>query len=116
MKSKIYAESPSEQNESTSSTKKLNENLSQLSILKQGAVTEITMGDRTFQVTDPKRIEQSIVYIERHEEALFLLRQRLKEQSTVINNLRNDVETLKQEVQRLKEITNGYGSREYTGY
>lgn len=119
MKSRIYDEPKLTEEEkaiSASEALKLKENKSQLSILRQGSVTEITMGDRTFQVTDPKRIEQAISFIGQHEEALFNLRQRVKEQTTIINLMVNDIATLKQEVQRLKEITNGYGSQQLSNY
>lgn len=89
---------------------------SKLQMLQRGSVTEITMGDRTFQVTDPKRIEQTISVLQHHEEALFTLRQRVKEHHTAINALIIEVEKLKNEVQRLKEITNGFGSNELSNY
>ena len=89
---------------------------SKLSILERGSVTEITLGGRTFQITDPKRIEQTFSVLQHHEESLHLLRQRVKEQSSAINQLINEVTTLKNEVQRLKEITNGYGSQELSNY
>jgi hypothetical protein len=119
MKSRIYSEpelTEEEQEELAKEKLKVTENVSQLSILRQGSVTEITMGDRTFQVTDPKRIEHAISFIGQHEEAIFNLRQRVKEQTTIINLMVNDIATLKQEVQRLKEITNGYGSQEFSNY
>jgi len=89
---------------------------SKLQMLQRGSVTEITMGDKTFQVTDPKKIEQTITVLKTHDEAIFTLRQRVKEQTSVINQLLQDVNTLKNEVQRLKEITNGYGSQEFSNY
>lgn len=119
MKSRIYSEpelTEEEKPEIALEKEKLKENASQLSILRQGTVTEITMGDRTFQVTDPKRIEQAITFIGQHEEALFTLRQRIKEQTSILKIMANDIATLKQEVQRLKEITNGYGSQEFSNY
>lgn len=89
---------------------------SKLSMIQRGSVTEITLGDRTFQVTDPKRMEQTISVLKHQEEAIQILRSRVKEQHTAINILIQEVNTLKNEVQRLKEITNGYGSQEFSNY
>lgn len=89
---------------------------SKLNMVQRGSVTEITLGGRTFQVSDPKRIEQTVTILKNHEEAMHTMKQRLKEQHNAIGILVQEVNTLKQEVQRLKEITNGYGSQEYTGY
>lgn len=110
MKEHMYGQS----SEDEPNNKKITENTA-LPFVKRGSVTEITIGDSTFPVVDPKKLEQLVVIIRRHDESLFLLRQRLKEQSTTINKLIQIVNTLEQDVQRLKEITNGYGSQEYTG-
>lgn len=89
---------------------------SKLGMLQRGSVTEITLGDRTFQITDPKRIEQTISVLKHHDEALHILRSRLKEHHSVLGQLIQEINTLKNEVQRLKEITNGYGSQEFSNY
>ncbi|AMM43850.1 virion structural protein [Pectobacterium phage vB_PcaM_CBB] len=89
---------------------------SKLSMIQRGSVTEITMGDRTFQVTDPKRMEQTISVLKHQEEAIQNLRARMKEHHNAISVLVQEIQTLKNEVQRLKEITNGYGSQEFSNY
>jgi cell shape-determining protein MreC len=89
---------------------------SKLNMVQRGSVTEITLGGRTFQVSDPKRIEQTVTILKNHEEAMHTMRQRLKEQHNAIAVLLQEIQTLKNDVQRLKEITNGYGSQEYNGY
>lgn len=89
---------------------------SKLSMIQRGSVTEITMGDRTFQVTDPKRMEQTISVLKHQEEAIQNLRSRMKEHHNAISVLVQEIQTLKNEVQRLKEITNGYGSQEFSNY
>ncbi|AQW88809.1 putative structural protein [Erwinia phage pEa_SNUABM_50] len=116
MKSKIYAEQELT-DEEKKQKEELKEDAKQLSVLRQGTVTEITMGGQTFQVSDPKRIEQAISFLERHEESLFTLRQRIKEQNKAINVLIQEIEKLKADVQRLKEESNnGFGSQEYSNY
>lgn len=116
MKSKMYAEEKLN-DEKKQQTDELKEGVKPLSILRQGAVTEITMGGQTFQVSDPKRIEQAISFLERHEESLFTLRQRIKDQNKALNVLIQEIEKLKADVQRLKEESNnGFGSQEYSGY
>ncbi|SOK58556.1 hypothetical protein [Yersinia phage fHe-Yen9-04] len=116
MKSKIYSEQELT-TEELAKKEELKEDSKQLSILRQGSVTEITMSGKTFQVSDPKRIEHAIIILERHEEVLFTLRQRIKEQTQSINILLNEIEKLKSDVQRLKEESNnGFGSQEYTNY
>lgn len=89
---------------------------SKLSMIQRGSVTEITMGDRTFQVTDPRRMEQTISVLKHQEDAIIALNRRVKEQHNAIGILVQEIQTLKNEVQRLKEITNGYGSQEFSNY
>lgn len=89
---------------------------SKLGMIQRGSVTEITLGDRTFQVTDPKRIEQTISVLKHQEEAIHTMRTRLKEHHNAIGVLVQEIQTLKNEVQRLKEITNGYGSQQFSNY
>lgn len=113
MKDIIYRDYE-ENDEENKNKKKINENYQQLNLLRQGTVTEITIGDKVFQVTDPKRIEMAIKCLEQHEESLFKLRQRVKEQSTVINALQYEINAMKGDIQFLREnlYGNSYGSRE----
>lgn len=88
---------------------------SKLTMLQRGSVTEITLGGRTFQISDPKKIEHAISILKHQEEAISNLRVKIKEHSTAIGQLVREIQNLKNEVQRLKEITNGYGSQEFNG-
>jgi hypothetical protein len=89
---------------------------SKLDILQRGSVTEITLGNRKFQISDPAKLERVAMILKGHEDMLSTMRNRIKEQHNAISVLISEVQTLKNEVQRLKEITNGYGSQEYSGY
>lgn len=89
---------------------------SKLDIIQRGSVTEITLGNRKFQVSDPAKLERVISILKGQEDAISTMRQRMKEQHNALAVLVQEVQTLKNEVQRLKEITNGYGSQEYSGY
>ena len=84
-----------------------------LSVLKSGSVTEITLGDKKFEVIDPNRIEQSLKLISQMNESLYSLRQRIKELSQSNNQLVEEINKLKSEVQKLKDNSNNYGSSEY---
>ncbi len=115
MKKTMYNTVQNEQPKTAlNSIKAVNE--SKVDIIQRGTVTEITMGGRTFQVSDPKRIEQTVTVLKSHDEALHQLRQRIKEHTTVINQMQQTINTLSTEVQRLKEITNGYGSQQISNY
>ncbi|AFC21731.1 virion structural protein [Cronobacter phage vB_CsaM_GAP32] len=116
MKHGMYSDNNNDQHfeEKTNALKSIAE--SKLSMIQRGSVTEITMGDRTFQVTDPKRLEQMISVLKHQEESIQVLRTKIKEHHNAISVLVQEVQTLKNEVQRLKEITNGYGSQEFTNY
>ncbi len=111
----MYSNNKDDQFEQKSDALK-NATESKLSMIQRGSVTEITMGEKTFQVTDPKRMEQTISVLKHQEESIQILRTRMKEHHNAISILVQEIQTLKNEVQRLKEITNGYGSQEFSNY
>lgn len=116
MKSVIYNKKETE--EQKKKTNDLKEQFSsELKLLRQGSVTEITMGSQTFQVTDPKRIEALGNIVVKHDGMLFEIRHSLSTANQSIKILHQEIINLKAEVQTLKEQSNnGYGSQERSDY
>lgn len=79
----------------------------ELQMLKHGNVVEITLHDKTFAIHDPVRIEGIINLVEKHEDSLVMLRQSNRTLTAKVQELINKVNSLKGEVQTLKERLNG---------
>lgn len=79
----------------------------ELQLLKHGNVVEITLNDKKFAIHDPVRIEGIINLVEKHEESLVMLRQSQRTLTAKVQELINKVNSLKGEVQTLKEKLNG---------
>ncbi|AGC35169.1 hypothetical protein GNZ01_06080 [Escherichia coli] len=75
----------------------------QISLLRQGSITEITLDGKTFQVHDPARIEKIISLVERHEERFFSLSQELAKTKQNCRLLENQISTLTNTVKQLQE-------------
>lgn len=79
----------------------------EIQLLKHGNVVEITLNDKKFAIHDPVRIEGIINLVEKHEESLVMLRQSNRALTAKVQELILKVNSLKSEVQTLKEKLNG---------
>lgn len=82
-------------------------------VRKSGSVTEITLGDKTFEVLSPEKINKMFNMIEKQTQELFELRQYVKKQTQTISLLSDELNQTKMDITKLKELNNGYGSNEY---
>lgn len=80
---------------------------SELQFMKHGNVVEITLNDKTFAIHDPVRIEGIIKLVERHEDSLMMLRQSNRSLTAKMQELIQQVNSLKTEVRSLQEKLNG---------
>lgn len=79
----------------------------EVQMLKHGNVVEITLDDKKFAIHDPVRIEGIINLVERHEDSLVMLRQSNRNLTAKVQELIQKVNSLKSEVQTMKEKLNG---------
>lgn len=75
----------------------------QLSLLRQGSITEITLDGKTFQVHDPQRVENIIKMVERHEDRLYNTSQEVSKMKQKCHQLEAQVTKLVSKVNRLQE-------------
>ncbi|WOL22818.1 hypothetical protein [Escherichia phage vB_EcoM_JNE01] len=75
----------------------------EISLLRQGSITEITLDGSTFQVSDPVRIEKIIKLVERHDERLYNMNQELLQYKRACAQLEQKVNKLSITVNKLQE-------------
>lgn len=106
-KKRMYGAAPSDPN----TPKPIKEKLD-YGVRKSGSVTEITLGDKTFEVMSPEKINKMYQMIQQQENALFEMRNHVKNQTKVINSLAAAVDKLTSDVNELRKNGGSYGSRE----
>lgn len=80
------------------------------SVFRNGLVTEITLGDQTFNVVAAEKIDEINKLVNTHENSMFEMRQHMKKQATAISQLFSEIQALKAEIQKLKDGGNdGFG-------
>lgn len=78
-------------------------NKDKLKLVGRGAVTEITMDGKTFQVYDAQKIHSLITFVERHEDRLFELNQENKALKKQLNLLTKNLNDLNSTVKKLQD-------------
>lgn len=81
-----------------------------LQMSKLGNIVEITLGDKTFAIHDPARIEGIINLVEKHETSMYNMRQSHNQVSRKVQELTREVNALKSDIRKLQEQINNGGS------
>ncbi|EOR9073870.1 hypothetical protein FOI42_RS02020 [Escherichia coli] len=85
----------------------------ELQLLRQGSITEITLGDKTFQVHDPVKIEQLIKLVERHEERLHSVSNETAQLKRKIQYMENEIRTLRNSINKLQDQIKNAGFNQF---
>lgn len=88
----------------TGYVKPLEKKKDELTLIKHGSVTEITLGDKKFHVHDPVRMEGIISLVERHETRIFELSQSNSTLIQQVRELTNTVRILRSDIQKLQDL------------
>lgn len=85
-------------------------------VFKSGSITEVTLGDSTFQVVDAHRLEAMFQKISMLEGRIIDMSLHQQRETAFINQLQQQVTQLNAEITKLKNERkdDGFGSREIT--
>lgn len=82
-------------------------------VFQKGTVTEVTLGDSTFQVVDPHRIEQLFRELGELRSRITILQDELHKAHTANGIMYTEMNNMRNEIQKLKDDKNdGFGTRE----